>query len=63
MSDFSQRFTYVFTAGGVGPTHDDMTFEGNAVPCQITYYTVYKMSTDWLLNIEKETDAMWKLKA
>ncbi|KAG2463124.1 FAD synthase isoform X1 [Polypterus senegalus] len=26
----SQRFTYVLTSGGIGPTHDDMTFEGVA---------------------------------
>ena len=28
VKDFSQQFTLVFTSGGVGPTHDDVTFEG-----------------------------------
>jgi molybdenum cofactor synthesis domain-containing protein len=27
---FARRFTYVFTSGGVGPTHDDLTMEGIA---------------------------------
>jgi molybdenum cofactor synthesis domain-containing protein len=28
--EFSRRFTHVFTSGGVGPTHDDLTMEGVA---------------------------------
>jgi molybdenum cofactor synthesis domain-containing protein len=28
IADLSKRFTYVFTSGGVGPTHDDVTLQG-----------------------------------
>lgn len=30
ISAFSSRFTYVLTSGGIGPTHDDVTFEAVA---------------------------------
>ena len=30
VQEFCKEFTYVFTCGGVGPTHDDVTFEAVA---------------------------------
>ncbi len=30
VKEFSERFNYVFTSGGIGPTHDDVTIESIA---------------------------------
>ncbi|XP_071514232.1 FAD synthase-like [Panulirus ornatus] len=30
VAQFSKEFTFVLTSGGIGPTHDDLTFEGVA---------------------------------
>ena len=30
VSEFARKYTYVITSGGIGPTHDDVTFEGIA---------------------------------
>ncbi|KAK6191559.1 hypothetical protein SNE40_003215 [Patella caerulea] len=31
VSEFSKRYTHVITSGGIGPTHDDKSFEGVAM--------------------------------
>lgn len=28
IKEFSAKYTHVITSGGIGPTHDDVTYEG-----------------------------------
>lgn len=28
INEYSKKYTYVITSGGIGPTHDDVTYEG-----------------------------------
>ena len=45
---FSQKFTYVFSCGGIGPTHDDITTES--------------VAKAFNLKLEKNKEAMRRLK-
>ena len=48
INSFKNKFTYVFTCGGIGPTHDDITTES--------------VAEAFNLKLEKNKDAMERLK-
>lgn len=56
--EMSARYDYVFTSGGVGPTHDDVTLEGIAAAFDVELYLEPKL-TDILKTYfaERLTDA------
>ncbi len=41
VAEFSSRFTHVITAGGIGPTHDDITFEGNQHLFNLVFLSIF----------------------
>ena len=57
----SQRCTYVFTTGGVGPTHDDITFEGVAKAFDSQLYRNPELSALIESYMESPTDAAYRM--
>ena len=57
----STRCTYVFTTGGVGPTHDDITFEGVAMAFQTTLYRHPEMAKLVESYIENPSPAAYRM--
>lgn len=57
----SQRCSYVFTTGGVGPTHDDITFEGIAKAFDTDLYRNPELSALIESYMEKPTDAAYRM--
>lgn len=57
----SQRCTYVFTTGGVGPTHDDITFEGVAKAFDSDLYRNSELSALIESYMESPSDAAYRM--
>lgn len=63
--DFHTRFDIVFTSGGVGPTHDDITIEGVArgLGRQVLHHPVLETQVLEYLNGRPMNDALRKMTA
>ena len=61
--DFHQQFDIVFTSGGVGPTHDDITIEGVALALQrkVIRHPVLEEKLRSYLNDRPANDAYLKM--
>ncbi|KAK0074851.1 hypothetical protein PV326_012121 [Microctonus aethiopoides] len=61
--NYSSKYKYVITAGGVGPTHDDVTYEGlaKAFDDNLHYHPLILDIVKKLFNIQDETSPGLKL--
>ena len=61
VASFSKQFTHVITSGGIGPTHDDMTFEGVAKAFGVEtdfHPQLVKVISDWFKVTDMDSPEM-----